>query len=70
MRTNQPDSARASAKKRAVPAKELVVRTREVVETVRSTPTPRREHAEVDRQARTDTHPRDTRLDVDRLRRP
>ena len=60
----------AVVEKRVVPTEELVVRKREVVENQPVDATLRREHAEVDREVRTDTHLRDTRLDDDRLGRP
>jgi len=56
--------------KRVVPTEELVVRKREVVENQPVDATLRRETAEVDREVRTDTHLRDSRLDDDRLGRP
>ena len=57
----------AVVEKRVVPKEELVVRTREVVETEGVDATLRRERAEVDREV-TDTHLRDDRLDNDRGR--
>ena len=60
----------AVVEKRVVPTEELVVRKREVVENQPIDTTLRREHAEVDREVRTDTHLRDGRLDDDRLGRP
>ena len=60
----------AVVEKRVVPTEELVVRKREVVENQPIDTTLRREHAEVDREVRTDTHLRDDRLDDDRLGRP
>jgi uncharacterized protein (TIGR02271 family) len=60
----------AVVEKRVVPTEELVVRKREVVENQPIDTTLRREHAEVDREVRTDTHLRDSRLDDDRLGRP
>jgi uncharacterized protein (TIGR02271 family) len=59
----------AVVEKRVVPTEELVVRKREVVENQPVDATLRRETAEVDREVRTDTHLRDTRLDDDRLGR-
>ncbi|WP_420126351.1 YsnF/AvaK domain-containing protein [Longimicrobium sp.] len=60
----------AVVEKRVVPTEELVVRKREVVENQPIDATLRREHAEVDREVRNDTHLRDSRLDDDRLGRP
>ena len=60
----------AVVEKRVVPTEELVVRKREVVENQPIDATLRRETAEVDREVRTDTHLRDSRLDDDRLGRP
>jgi uncharacterized protein (TIGR02271 family) len=60
----------AVVEKRVVPTEELVVRKREVVENQPIDTTLRRETAEVDREVRTDTHLRDSRLDDDRLGRP
>lgn len=60
----------AVVEKRVVPTEELVVRKREVVENQPTDTTLRREHAEVEREVRTDTHLRDDRLDDDRLGRP
>jgi uncharacterized protein (TIGR02271 family) len=55
----------AVVEKRVVPKEELIVRTREVVETESVDATLRSERAEVDRQV-TDTHLRNDRLDDDR----
>ena len=56
----------AVVEKRVVPAEELVVRKREVVENQPVDAELRRERAEVDREVRTDTPLRDSRLDEDR----